>query len=613
MCGVAGAVGEGGALRDAVARMSMAVAHRGPDDAGIWHDTGIVLAHRRLSIIDLSPHGHQPMLSSCGRYVIALNGEIYNYLELRAELMQAGETFRSQSDTEVLLVAFRRWGPDCLAKLNGMWAFVIWDRREQRVFAGRDRFGKKPLYYRSVGRRMYFASEIKALLEVDAAPREVDVEALADFCAERVSDHTDATFFRGIKQLPPAHYLWWADGSVAVSRYWTLELRERGDYERPDPEKLAWLIEDAVRLRLRADTPVGCLLSGGIDSSSVTCLAARGVPPSSTLRAFSTVHDPPVDEAKGIESVVKAYPQIRCEADQPTAQDFWRDLDGCLWHQDEPFGDASMLAHFRLMRVVRGAGIKVLLSGQGADEVFGGYPGHLWHYLGTRVRIGELRALVKCWRAASTRSPVPLSTAAVYSMPHPVEWRVRRVRARLDLDWLAPEFRETTVELHRGCRSLDASDPSDRVLHDAIAHRTIPAFLHYEDRNSMAFGVECRVPFLDYRLVQYAFSLPPAAKFEGGRTKALLRSAMAGVVPADILHQSRKQGYPAPLSEWLRAWDPDRRDRCIKAVASCALIHKAAWRKRLDRFERGDDAMLPAVWRGIVVALWHRRFIDQAP
>lgn len=593
--------------------MSAAVAHRGPDDVGIWHDVRVVLAHRRLSIIDLTPLGHQPMVSSCGRYVIVLNGEIYNYLELRRELQNAGETFRSNSDTEVLLVAFRRWGPACLTKLNGMWAFAIWDRENQRLFASRDRFGKKPFYYAKAGDGLYFASEIKALLEIGNLSREANLRMVADFCAERVSDHTEDTFFQGINQLPAAHFLWWADGSTSVERYWRIQLKQKGQQQRADVEQIAWLLGDAVRLRLRADTAVGCLLSGGLDSSSVTCFAALNQPPSATVHAFSTVHEDPVPEAAGIDAVVSAYPAIACHVDRPTAEQFWQDLNLCLWHQEEPFADASMLAHFRLMRVVGTSGIKVLLTGQGADEVFGGYPGHLWHYLGTRLRLGELTELLKCYRGASAHSTVPLRTTVVYAIPHGLQWRLRRWRAKRDLEWVVPECRNASVQVHKGWQDQQDADPSDKVLLDAIEHRTLPAFLHYEDRNSMAFGVESRVPFLDYRLVEYAFSLPAKAKFAGGTTKALVRSAVADVVPVAIRQRLDKQGYPAPLSAWLRAWTPAQRSRCVNAVAACQFIRVQTWRQRLERFERGDDTQLAAVWRGIVTGLWHQRFVERRP
>jgi asparagine synthase (glutamine-hydrolysing) len=613
MCGIAGYVGGSRPRGDELRRMSEAVAHRGPDDVGYWEEPGIGLAHRRLSIIDLSPSGHQPMVSDCGRYVIVLNGEIYNYRELQQELAAAGDRFRSTSDTEVLLAAWRRWGAGCLCRLNGMWAFAVWDRAERVLSASRDRFGKKPFYYTFTGGTLVFASEIKAIFALGALRAEPNPVAVADFAAERISDHTHSTFFRGVSQLGAGEAMTWREGSLEVCRYWQVDVRPSSEQVAPEPGEIERLLHDAVSLRLRSDVPVGCLLSGGIDSSAVAALAARAVPAGGSLHAFTTVNDPPEDEAAGVGLLAERYPALTIHDDRPRAEDFWHDLDHCLWHQEEPFADASMVAHFRLMRLAGSLGVKVLLTGQGADEVFAGYPGYVPVHLGGLLRRGHLPEFMRIWRAARVGSGTSAGATVLYAMPDVLVERLRRRRADRALDWLAPDYRTMSPDLHRADRRGMKPDPLDAALAESISVRTLPAFLHYEDRNSMAFGVETRLPFLDYRLAERMFRCPADTKLAGGLTKAVLRSAMQAAVPAQILKRTRKTGYPAPLSAWLHSGSERVRELAAAFVKPCALIDYGTWSKHLDVFLGGDDRLIAPVWRGLILGLWHQRFIVEAP
>lgn len=588
--------------------MSAQIAHRGPDDDGLWSDPGVVLAHRRLSIIDLSAAGHQPMVCDCGRYAVTYNGEIYNYVELRRELEDQGEVFRTESDTEVLLTAFRRWGEDAVSRFNGMWAFAIWDRKTRTLFASRDRFGQKPFYFVERGGNFYFASEIKALLEAPGVSAEPDPAAVADFCAERISDHHDTGFFAGISQLPAGHNLTWREGRLEKRGYWRLTAAEAADRRRPSAEEVRHLLADAVKICLRADTPVGCLLSGGLDSAAIACLMGEPRSNASSKHIFSTIHDPPYEEAAGIDAVRAGQPDTLFHPDQPSAERFWADLPNVLWHQEQPFADASMVAHYGLMRVARQAGVPVLLSGQGADEVFAGYPGHLWIYLGSRLRTGRIREFARTWRAAASHFSVPLHNVALSAAPSFVARPAKRIMARSRLNWLKPEFRAVSSDIfhdHRGGRV----DPLDQALLQAIECRTLPSFLHYEDRNSMAFGVETRLPFLDYRVAEMMFQTPPEAKLAGGLPKALLRDAAEGVVPDTIHRRTAKMGYPAPLAEWLRA-SPDKLLDLALSDRDCPMIEYDVWETVARDFLKGGAAPLDTVWRGLIVILWHRMFIQ---
>lgn len=609
MCGLSGYIGPGAEQRrDTVTRMLETLAHRGPDDHGLWIGHEAILGHRRLSIIDPSAHGHQPMHSPDGRYVLVYNGEIYNYRELRAELEALGATFHGDSDSEVLLAAFLQWGEACVEHFNGMWAFAIHDRHARRLFLSRDRFGEKPLYYVRDGERLWFASEIKALLAAGVAHREVNPRALADFALDRVSDHTEETFFANVYQLPPASRGWFEAGQLRLTRYWALPLTRAADMEEPSVERIHELLQDSVRLRLRSDVPVGVLLSGGLDSSSVACLAAVG---HESLAAFSTIDHQPPAEAQGIEHVLAANPALARHVDTPADDILTTDLDTCLWHQEEPFADGSMLAHFRLMRMARQHGIRVLLTGQAADEVFAGYPGFQALHIGGLLRRGRLAPAlghVRCMRA--TAQHITWRSALGYALPAWLARPLRRATARTDTDWIAPAWR-AAARAGGGYADL-GKDPVNTALGQCLRQRTLPAFLHYEDRNAMAFGVETRIPFLDHRLVEAVLPVPATRKLNGGRTKALLRDAMAPAVPAPIVQRLAKEGYPAPLARWLRNGTQATQTRHRDLVAASPLVDCDAWQRHADRFYAGDNTRLNTVWRGLIVAAWHERFIGSA-
>lgn len=607
MCGIAGYAGpRAGEHAGRVGAMLQAIAHRGPDNEGLWTDGDVALGHRRLSIIDTSASGNQPMVSASGRFVLVYNGEIYNYLELRRELVAAGARFASHSDSEVLLAAFEVWGERCVQRFNGMWAFVIWDRQSRRLFASRDRFGEKPFYYVQRDGGFWFASEIKALLAAGVAERRVNATAVADFAVDRVSDHTCDTFFANVRQLGPATSAWLDGGKLETATYWRLPHVPARDSHESTPEQIGDLLQDAVRLRLRSDVEVGVLLSGGLDSSAVACLAAGQQ--GNRLSAFSTIDQQPPEEARGIAEVLDLYPSLIQHVDTPPADALEQDMAQCLWHQEEPFADGSMLAHFRLMRLARSAGVRVLLTGQAADEVFAGYPGFQSIHIGGLVRAGRMGAAwshVQTMRRTGQR--LPLGTTAGNALPRPLARLLRRKRAAASMRWLAPEFRA-------GSSIMDGyvergEDAVNAALRECLQRRTVPGFLHYEDRNAMAFGIETRIPFLDHRLVEMVLPISGASKLSGGRTKALLRQAIQGVVPGAIIDRLAKQGYPAPLARWLGNMSVSQRKSQAELVAQCPLIHFAVWQRNADRFYAGDESALSTVWRGWVLAAWHDRFI----
>ncbi len=608
MCGIAGIIGPGAEAEERLVReMTGLLAHRGPDDSGIQLSPGVALGHRRLSILDRTPAGRQPMSTVDGRYQIVYNGEIYNYLELRQELASKGYVFLTGTDTEVLLAAYAEWKESCLKKLNGMWAFAVWDSKERRLFASRDRFGKKPFYYVRIKDRLYFASEMKALLLIPGLTRTLNPEAVADFCTQRVVSHLQTTFIREIQQLPAAHWMKWEEGRVEENRYWELPPAGRPGDKTVSREEVEALLSDAVKIRLRADTPVGCLVSGGLDSSVIACLVRRHQPAGKPVHLFTTLTEPPTEEAEGVAHLLKME-GFQPHFHTPTAKGFWEDLPRLLWHQEQPFADGSMAAHYALMREASEAGIPVLLTGQGADEIFAGYPTYLWVYLGDQLRHGRWGSALQWMRKAARAQPLSASRILFYTLPRGLRGRVRRARSASRDHWINKDFLS-------GMKSreiwLDAggSGELDQYLRNSITQWTLPGFLHYEDRNSMAFGVETRLPFLDYRLAEAAFRIPPGEHLRDGKTKALLRDAVAGWVPAPIVQRTAKQGYPAPLSCWMRALEKEIREIAASSVVGdCPILNAPAWRRSLEGFLEGREDLLDPAWRGLVCAMWHDRF-----
>lgn len=613
MCGLVAIIGPGADYETTrLNAMSDAIAHRGPNGSGAYSAPDCMLGHRRLSIIDLSEAGAQPMTSSCQRYTLVFNGMIYNYLELRQALQAKGDVFVGGSDTEVLLVGLARYGDDFVHQLNGMFAFAFWDKAQRRLFAARDRFGEKPLVYTNSQGRLYMASEAKALLRLPDVSGEPDPQAVADFAADRITNQTDRTFFKAIKQIPAGSTLTWQAGEVRVQRYWQLPLTPEDAYVPPRDGEIAALLQDAISLRLRADTPVGCLLSGGLDSTYIASAVQRLKTRSDQSHTYSTVHNPPYEEASGIDAFSAAYPEARLHFDQPTQNDFWDALPDVLFVHEQPFGDASMVAHYRLMRLVRETGTPVVLGGQAADEVFAGYPAHLWMYLGFQLGSADPQSLAALSQAMRLYSAIGWKPILGHATPIAVTRPIRERATRNGLAWLHPAWRQTESAFHHAYSGADLARTKnvhrlDQALAKAIETRTLPGFLHYQDRNAMAFGVEGRLPFLDHRLVERLFQIAPKDKLAGMQTKALLRDAAAGLVPESVRTRLAKQGYPAPLAQWLRA-NAEPLRRVLACPDTDEIVNVRTWRGAVSRFLAGDNATLDVVWRGFLLTKWRERF-----
>jgi asparagine synthase (glutamine-hydrolysing) len=649
MCAIAGLYDVAGrAVEPAVLeRMVRLQAHRGPDGEGYVlldargveqpvarkdrltdalgfspHRHTVGLGHRRLAIVELSPLGHQPMATEDGRCWVTYNGEIYNHVELREELRGKGHRFRSASDTEVLLAAYREWSEACVTRFNGMFAFAIWDGDRRRLFCARDRLGVKPFYYYWDGERFAFASEIKGLLAAGHRPSP-NQRAAFDYLDGACLDHSQDTFFEGIRQLPPAHTLT-VDTQVRVERYWDLPpCGEAGLSMRDAAERFQHLFRDAVRLRLRSDVPIGTCLSGGLDSSSIVCVAndlmfvEHAVPREligERQKTFSSCfEDPAYDERRFIRPVLE---RTGAEAHYtfPDPKELADSVSRLVWQQDEPFGSTSIFAQWNVMRLAAQHGVKVLLDGQGADELLAGYHGFFGAFFADlaaqRRWLGLLRELAAYRRLHGPLPKYVFANLARAFLPSPL---VRLVRSRLtgSVDWIDPEFR-------RQWGPTPAAPPIagshlHRMQHQLLTWNGLRGLLHYEDRNSMAFGIETRLPFLDYRLVEFLYGLAPELKIRNGWTKAVLREALDGVLPGEVCWRADKMGFVTPEDIWFRTSLREMTRDILSDARTRArgYLNVEAALKEFEAHEAGRKNISFTIWRWLNLELWCRTFVDR--
>ena len=574
------------------------IVHRGPDDEGVMVDGAVGLGSRRLAILDLSPAGHMPMTSDDGSLTIAYNGEVYNFIELRAELEALGHRFRSHTDTEVILAAYAQWGPECLPKFNGMWGFAILDRRRQVLFCARDRFGVKPFHYLRTPSSFVFGSEIRQLLPF-VERRKVRVELLRTFLISGICDHTDHTFFEGIEKLGGGHSLTYdlRSNERTIRRWYDLprvDLRGAGMEEVVAEFERRFRL--SVELRLRSDVRVGTCLSGGLDSSVIAAVASRlhaergGREPFRAVTAISTMRE--TDESSYAKAVVD-----RCGLEwittRPDHAEFVRHLDHAIAVQEEPFPTPSMIMQYFVMKAVREAGITVLLDGQGGDETLLGYPIYRGMYLRWLFRNrGPLQAM-SGWaqfRRTGHVSPIDMlryvaGSESAASRFRAYKWKHRYLRG----DFPMPEIIRSRSEA-----SADFFD-----LQRLEIFRTIlPSLLRYEDRNSMAWSVESRLPFLDYRVVELSCSIPAEQKLHEGWSKYVLRRFAERVVPPEVAWRKSKFGFEAPDADWLRPLLPRMRESVVASPMLAAIC-------KPGQLGTGFDGLdLRSQWRLFVCSKW---------
>ncbi|MGH7722711.1 MAG: asparagine synthase (glutamine-hydrolyzing) [Candidatus Dormibacteria bacterium] len=605
MCGIAGFTGVD---RELLTRMLDSIVHRGPDGFGVEVNERVSMGVRRLAIVDIDG-GNQPLRTDDHRLSLICNGEIYNAPELKVELEARGHRFATDhSDTEVILRGYEEWGHGVVTHLTGMFAFALWDSTRGELFLARDRLGIKPLYYAQLGSRVIFASEIKAILQDPAVPRREDLAVLQRFLLFRVHDATEDTFFAGIKRLRPAHTMTIGpDGISSIERYWNPEINLEFSSGRSDADhaaEFAALFEKVVARHLLSDAPVGVPLSGGLDSSGVVCTMADLMQRGADLHTEGRLHTfsalfpgQSIDESEYIHEVETRTNSVPHYA-YPDLDEFWTEMTDWVWFQEEPTIASAPYAYYCVYRVAH-EHVKVMLSGNGGDELLAGYIPYFRAYLSSardqRHWLAGARELLRgldLYRgffAEAMRSRLPRQGGLLSMRPFLADQD-----GSLDSVSFTPD------------RNLNA-----RLANDVLAYST-PNLLRYEDKNSMAFSIEARVPFLDHELVEFIFRLPIDQKIDGGWNRAVYRRAMRGRIPEKNRLRRSKIGFTNPEVTWIRGRAPEMR----------AIFDSPACRGRgiydNDRLVRDFDAWLAGApgdplifWRTMVTELWMQRYMDR--
>lgn len=607
-------------------RMADTIRHRGPDDRGFYMDGNLGLGHQRLSIIDLTAAAHQPMMNENGRYWIVYNGEIYNYMELRQDLISSGYTFRSYSDTEVILHLYEQEGSACVQRLNGMFAFVIWDRQEKTLFIARDRFGIKPFYYLSKDGVFGFASEIKTLFCLDVVQPELNPEGLADYLTFQFC-LGEKTLFRSIKKLLPGHWMMVrADGSIEIQKYWDLDFTIDTDHtEEYFQHYLLRLLEDSVRIQLRADVPVGAHLSGGLDSSTVVCLASSML--SRPIYTFSGAFKAGVayDETAYAHIVAESCHTNHYEV-YPDAEDFVEILPRLIYMMDEPVAGPGLFPQYYVSQLAR-QHVKVVLGGQGGDETFGGYARYLIAYLEECIRGGIEGTQDDQNYVVTFESILPnLTQLRGYQPLLSYFWQdglfdtpARRYFRLIDRSngtrqWVSPDLIPSKSE-------YDPFEAYMALFNEGECHSYInkmtrfdqktllPALLQVEDRTSMAVSLESRTPLLDHRIAELVASMPPKIKYKGGRSKHIFREVVQHIVPRQIYERKDKMGFPVPFSDWYRS-GLLREYVCDNLLGDRARRRGFFQTDQIESLLDSERAYGRGLWGMLSLELWAQAYLD---
>jgi asparagine synthase (glutamine-hydrolysing) len=658
MCGIAGVYGYKKKVDNGwIKRMTDTLKNRGPDDEGfiainteaneLYHLIGpdskvagqrvetfdrsvnLFLGHRRLSILDTSPLGHQPMTNRDKTIWIVHNGEIYNYLELREELKGLGHQFRTNTDTEVLLAAYEEWQEECLDKFNGMWSFVIYDARKNVLFGARDRFGVKPFYYYTDEKYFAFASEIKALIKLPFIDKKVNPKAVFDYLVLNLYEQEEEGFIKNIFELQPscAFYFYLSNNVMKTWRYYSLKYID--EWERFDEEKLKeyiattrQLLFNAVSLRLRSDVPVGTCLSGGIDSSTIVCLINKILKEhileqiGERQKVFTVAYNmESIDESKWARIVVEQT-KTSWHKTYPESYQFLEDLEDLVYTQDIPFGSTRIYAQYRVMKLAKENGVKVLLDGQGGDELFTGYQFYYGIFFIEMLKafaVGRLLRELRCLE----NSPINMrnlvvSLAKIFSKSlatNSLKEVIFRLKKReinyLDIDFFKENRERLTMTKDMVSTSLN------QMLHQYISSLSLKPLLRYEDRNSMRFSIEARAPFSDdINLIEYVFQIPSVYKIYLGWSKYLLREATEGILPEEIRLRKDKIGFATPEYSWLNENSEALKEYITSDMKEFLNVRKMQkdWDELLTKQSQTD---ITTLWRFINLAVWRKVVLNK--
>ncbi len=602
--------------------MTSTIRHRGPDGAGIYASAGIGLGHRRLSIIDIEG-GSQPITNEDNSLHVIFNGEIYNFIELRQELEKKGHIFKTRSDTEVILHGYEEWDLDCVTRFNGIFAFALWDEKRKKLLLARDHLGVKPLYYAVLGNRLLFASEIKSLLADPECPRAVDIRALGQLFTLRYVPSPD-TLFRGIKKLPPAHLMVIGSDGFEIRRYWNWKPRIRTHIdERCLIETYRELLEDAVRLQLRSDVPVGLFLSSGIDSGALLAIMSKYA--SRPIYTF-TIGFEQGDESNETNDAREMAARFGADHSEMIVgpKDYERYYERYLWDLEEPVGNETAAA-FYFVSLIASRRVKVALTGQGADEPWGGYH----RYIG--MKLSEIYSRLPKFLTERILSKIAegfaknerLKRGALSLHERDILSRMVKVysfysssmKAKLFRDWVRQEISSDGCEAREALQRLQMDvahlDPLTQMLYVDTRANLPDDLLMVADKTSMANSLEARVPFLDYRLVEFIETLPANLKLRRFQGKYLHKKAVEKWLPKQVVYR-KKKGFANPIDEWLR-------DRMRHYVRECLLSERAAVQQYFNRqyieeivaeHETNRQDYLRHIYLLISFELWHQKFIS---
>ncbi|MBI4835411.1 MAG: asparagine synthase (glutamine-hydrolyzing) [Planctomycetes bacterium] len=652
MCGIAGIVSLNNKPVDAEAlgRMTDIVRHRGPDgegfllfgssgnriidkssDLSVYKNTSwsVGLGHRRLSIIDLTDAGCQPMSYSNGKLWIIHNGEVYNYIELRKELEAKGYSFKSQTDTEVIMAAYEEWGVNCLSKFNGMWSFAILDLRKNILFCSRDRAGVKPFYYYFDGNYFIFGSEIKQILSHQNVAKEIKTGVLFDYLVYGLLDHSEETFYQGIKQLRGAHYLEIPLGKQGYMpkpvRYWDINLNSKltGCSDREYEEIFLNLFEDSIKLRLRSDVPIGSCLSGGLDSSGIVCVVNKLLQlenKTDLQKTFSSCFENRIYDERQFIHKITGFTKVKPYYTFPSGKKLFEEIERFVWHQDEPVISSSPYAQWNVFRLAKESGVTVMLDGQGADEIFAGYPTYYAVYLIQllkQLRFSALSAELSGYCRVRKSSLAKIAGDLFSAYLSRRLYRIFDRRVRHEIKWLNTDFWQEGVKQsphNKYLQMLKKENPYEgagdltKKLYEMFVSASLPALLRYEDKNSMAFSIESRVPFLDYRIVEFVFSAPDNQKIRNGWTKYLYRQAMKGILPEEVRLRRDKMGFVTPEDIWLTQTQRVNFENLLQTIPdNDAVFIRPELQKEFKSILEGKMPFSFTPWRWINALVWKKQ------
>lgn len=596
MCGISGIINKNGSKveQNEIKKINDLISHRGPDDEGFYFGKNFAFGHRRLSIIDLSSDGHQPM-HYLNKYVITYNGEVYNYLEIKEELLKDGYVFNSRTDTEVILASYDKWGIDCVNKFNGMWAFAIYDKEKEIIFCSRDRFGIKPFYYTEVSDKFVFGSEIKQLLEF-YDERYVNKKILMDYLVIGYEDHTNETFFENIYKLEQSHNLVYdlKTNNYEIKRYYELNKHEVKLDEDSSVEAYSQKLYDAITLRLRSDVKVGTCLSGGLDSSSIAAIASN-IYNTQTNDKFIAIHAKSSQKNNDESSFARDVAQ-KCNLDlnviEPTLDEFINSIDDVIYTQEEPFGGPSIFMQYFVMKKAKEIRCTVMLDGQGGDETLVGYERYYPAYLMSLSFFDFIKGFLYSSNNSKLTKKELLAYFIYFTKP-----KIRIKRLKNKSEFIKKEYLELTsfdVLQKNAKRYLNLFD----LQHEEIFHTQMPHLLRYEDRNSMRHSIETRLPFIDFRVVEIALAFDNKYKIKDGWTKYILRKTVDKILPKNIAWRKNKFGFEAPTKSWLAAID----NEILKSIEKSKILKVVS--NKIDYAKLDDNQK----WRLFNIAKWEQMY-----